>query len=304
MRHWIVMLLIMVWFVPAQVQTKAPPTLASLEVDLWPEYDKPAMLVIYRITLDANTVLPVDLSIQIPTAVGDPAAVATREANGLFNLAYTRTVQGDWSSISFTVTSPQIQFEYYDPGLVMNGSARTFTYQWQGDYTVKGLTIQVQQPVDATQMQISPALGSPISGDGGLIYYNAMIGAVPANTHFKLSLKYQKNTATLSQSVQSVQLSENLNTNTPGRTQNPINNLAYGLGILGVLLLAGGGYWYYRTGQASKTTRIPKRRKHSQTQDEEEDINTQEAIYCAQCGKRAAAGDVFCRICGARLRKD
>jgi hypothetical protein len=304
MRKWIVMLLILVWFTPAQIQAKTPPTLASLEVDLWPEYDKPSMLVIYRITLDANTPLPVDLDIQIPTAAGDPAAVATREANGLFNLAYTRSVQGDWSAISFTATAPQIQFEYYDPGLVKNGSTRTYTFEWPGDYSIKGLTLQVQQPVDATQMQISPALGSAISGEGGLIYYNAMIGSVPAGTQFKLSLKYQKSSDTLSQSVQPVQPSENLNTNTLGRTPNPLNDLAYGLGILGVFLLVGGGYWYYRTGQSNRTYRVTKRHKTHVTQDEEEDSNSQEAVYCSQCGKRAASGDVFCRVCGARLRKD
>ena len=304
MRKWIIMLLILVWFAPAQVQAKAPPSLESLEVDLWPEYDRPTILVIYLITLDANTTLPVDLSIQIPTAAGDPAAVASRETNGLFNLAYTRTIQGDWSSISFTATSPQIQFEYYDPGLVKNGSMRTYSFEWHGDYTVKGLTLQVQQPVDATQMEISPALGSAITGDGGLVYYNAMIGAVPAGTQFKLSMKYQKNSDTLSQSVQPVQPSENLTTNTPGRTPNPINNLAYGLGILGVLLLTGGGYWYYRTGKASKTNTVQKRHKPRPTQDEEDDINPQETVYCAQCGKRASTGDIFCRVCGARLRKE
>jgi hypothetical protein len=303
MRKWIILLLILVWLAPAQVQAKASPTLESLEVDLWPEYDQPSMLVIYRITLDAKTTLPVDLSIQIPTAAGDPAAVASRETNGLFNLVYTRTIQGDWSSISFTATSLQIQFEYYDPGLVMDGSARTYSFEWRGDTTVNSLTLQVQQPVDATQMQISPALGSAITGDGGLVYYNAMIGAVPAGTQFKLSLKYQKSSDTLSQSVQPVLPSETLTTNTPGRTPNPII-LAYALGIFGVLLLAGGGYWYYRTGQATKTNRIPKRHKHRPNQDDEEDIHSQEAVYCAQCGKRASTGDAFCRVCGAHLRKE
>jgi hypothetical protein len=34
MRKWIILLLILVWLAPAQVQAKASPTLESLEVDL------------------------------------------------------------------------------------------------------------------------------------------------------------------------------------------------------------------------------------------------------------------------------
>jgi hypothetical protein len=304
MKTWIALLLAMTWFFPFQVQVKPPPTLASLEIDLWPEYDKPQTLVIYRMTLDSATPLPADMSILIPTSVGDPAAVATHEANGLYNLAYTRTIQGDWSAISFKATSLQIQFEYYDPGLVKNGSVRSYSYAWQGDYAIKALTVQIQQPVDATQMQISPALGTAINGDGGLAYYNAMIGSVPAGTQFKISFGYQKANDTLSRSVQAVQTSETLSPNTPGRTPNPRNDLAYAFGGLGVLLLAGGGYWYFRTGQEAKAAGIPRRHKPRKGKIEADGLSEQGAIYCSQCGKRATLGDIFCRICGTRLRKE
>ncbi len=304
MRRWALSLLVLAFFIPAQVQVNALPSLAALEVDLWPEYDRPSTLVIYKMTLDANTTLPVNMSILIPTAAGDPNAVATRETNGLSNLAYTRTILGDRSAISFTTTSLQIQFEYYDPGLNMNGSTRTFTYLWQGDYSVKTLTLQVQQPVSATQMQISPALGNPISGGDGLVYYNAAVGSVPAGTKFTLSFKYEKNNNTLSQSAQPVTPSENLNAKTTGRTPNPLSDLAYGLLAFGVLLLAGGGYWYFRTGQAKKIPEMQKRHNPRQAVEEISDATPQDAIFCPQCGKRASPGDLFCRLCGTRLNTE
>lgn len=48
-------------------------TLSSVEVDLWPEYDQPAVLVIYRVVLPASVVLPADLTLRIPAAAGEPA---------------------------------------------------------------------------------------------------------------------------------------------------------------------------------------------------------------------------------------
>ena len=45
-------------------------TFAGLEIDLWPEYDRPDMLVIYRITLDNSVKLPAQLTLRIPAAVG------------------------------------------------------------------------------------------------------------------------------------------------------------------------------------------------------------------------------------------
>src|SRR3989304_6053039 len=42
------------WVPPLAGHAQAAPTLAELEIDFWPEYDQPAMLVIYRGTLTAD----------------------------------------------------------------------------------------------------------------------------------------------------------------------------------------------------------------------------------------------------------
>jgi hypothetical protein len=306
MHKWVLVLLMMlICLIPAPVQAKAPLSFESVEIDLWPEYDQPTMLVIYRLTLDAATPLPADMAIRIPTTAGDPSAVATREVNGqLLTMAYTRTIQDDWSTISYKTTSLQMQFEYYDPALVKNGSTRTFTYEWQGDYAVKAMTLNIQQPVGASQMVLSPTQGSAISGDGGLAYYNAMIGSVPAGTKFKQSIQYQKNNDDLSKSAQSVQPSESLNAGTTGRAPNTVTVLAWALGALGVLLLAGGGFWYFRTGQVNKTEVYDRRHKPRKERVDESEVTTQDGVFCHQCGKRASTGDIFCRVCGTRLRKE
>jgi hypothetical protein len=306
MRKWILaFLLVILCLVPASVQAQSLLVFDSVEIDLWPEYDQPTLLIIYRLTLDSATTLPVDVSIRIPTTAGDPSAVATREASGqLLTAAYTRTVQGIWSTIKFKATSLQMQFEYYDPALVKEGSTRSFTYEWQGDYEVKAMTLQVQQPVGATEMVLSPAMGSAISGENGLAYYNAMVGEVTAGTKFKLSVQYQKDNDSLSQTAQTVQPSESLSTGTAGHAGDPKTVLAWALGVLGVLLLAGGGYWYFRTGQINRSEPFDRRHKPRRERGGEAEAPAQDGVFCHQCGKRASAGDIYCRVCGTKLRKE
>ena len=56
--------------------------LQQLQVDLWAEYDQPAMLVIYQGTLAPDTPLPTTLTLRLPERVGNPTPwlLPTRQA--------------------------------------------------------------------------------------------------------------------------------------------------------------------------------------------------------------------------------
>ncbi len=74
------------------------------------------------------------------------------------------------------------------------------------------------------------------------------------------------------------------------------------LGSLGVVLIAGSGFWFWRSSRrAAQSAARTRRRKRtpSTVMDTPGDIA---GIYCHQCGKRAAPGDRFCRACGTELR--
>jgi hypothetical protein len=168
-------------------------------IEIWPEYDKPSVLVIYHMTLSSATTFPVTISLQIPTAAGDPNAVAERQADGsLYKINYTRQVAGEWATINFTTTASDVQLEYYDPALTKDGDARHFQYIWPGDYAIAQLTIQVQQPVGATNMVISPSLGPGAIGSDNLTYYTQDIGAISAGQNIEITIDYQKTSNTLS----------------------------------------------------------------------------------------------------------
>jgi hypothetical protein len=300
LKRTLALIFIFALFIPVGVQAQNTITLPSAEIDLWPEYDRSSMLVIYHLTLPADASLPYQVSVRIPASVGEPSAVASRQPDGnLFNLPYDTQVSGDWSTISFRATTPEVQVEYYDPGLTKQGDARHFEYTWNGDYAVDSLVIQVQQPVGASDMRISPSLGSGRAASDGLTYYTADEGPLPAGQPFSITLDYQKATDELSASSIQVVPSAPINETTTSLT----SLLPWLLAGLGILLIAGGAWWYWQSGrrQPTRPQRRPRRSVAVPPQQVEESSDGGH-IYCHQCGKRAAQGDRFCRTCGTPLR--
>ena len=300
-RVTIVVLLIGFLFLPGEALAQDGVALSSLEVDLWPEYDSPEVLVIYRITLPPSVTLPAELTLHIPASSGEPNAVAVRDANGMLsNLNYERQVDGDQALVSFTATMPEVQFEYYDFGLVKQGANRTFEYRWPGDYAVDFLTIQAQQPLGASEMSLSPAADSSQTGQDGLVYQNKRVGALVQGQTFTQRFSYKKDSDALS--VENLQVKPIVPVaETPSSENNLAAIVPWVLGFLGVALLVGGGLWYWQSGKREDTSQ-PRRKRRTAATSQGAAAEPGAHIYCHQCGKRASAGDRFCRACGTKLR--
>jgi hypothetical protein len=281
-------------------------TFDNVLVEIWPEYDKPSALVMYQFTLASTVKLPAEVIIRIPEKAGMPHAVATEDEAGLLNLSYETSIENGWELIKFTTAVTKVRLEFYDPGLSIQGTQRKYTYTWPGDYAVNSFTMQVQQPFNAADMSLIPDMGSGQKGQDGLVYYNMLVGQVKAGTTFDLQIAYTKpdNTLTNANSFEQAQPAQQVDNNTPGRVATLNDFLPWVLGGLGILLIAVGGFWYWRTGQAATA---PSRARHSTRRAASADkmsptTNENEAIYCSQCGKRAGPGDLFCRTCGTKLR--
>lgn len=295
---WLVMLV----FTPLVGRSQAMTNLTELEVDLWPEFDRPSMLVIYKAIISSEATLPVEIKLRIPQAAGAPNAVAARQPDGsLFNIPYELDSAGEWSIVSFTATTPDFQLEYYDPSLSTEGSHRHFEYRWPGDYEVDSLKIQVQEPVGAENMTFSPSLGAgQVAGDG-MVYYTQDIGALELGQTFTIVMDYDKVDNSLSAENVPVEPSGPLDTGSSG-WQSMGAALPYLLGFIGLGLIIGGGWWYWRSGKKAGTSERPVPRRRKASGDSSLDTKESSFVYCHNCGNRASTGDRFCRSCGTQLR--
>jgi hypothetical protein len=304
MHKWFLpLLVVVVLLLPFGVRAQDTISLSSLLIQIWPEYDKPGVLVIYDLALSGAASMPASVAIRIPTAAGEPNAVAVRQVDGsLYTMDYSRQVAGEWATISFTTTSPEVRLEYYDPELTKVDSSRHFEYTWPGDYAALDLVIKVQQPAGATGMRISPSFGSGTTGSDNLTYYTQEIGAVTAGTEIDILLDYQKTGDALSAENLPIQPSAPISQST-AQNLNLSSWLPWILGILGAGLIIGGILWFWQTGKERSVPQNRRKRTHSAAAIRDVEAGNSEAgVYCSQCGKRAAPGDQFCRSCGTQIR--
>lgn len=299
----IVLLVIFLLLLPLGAYAQNEPEMASVLVDLWPEYDQPSMLVIYHLTISPQSNLPLEVQLRIPSDAGAPHAVAVRQPDGsLISVPYTMKVEGDWTRIIFQATAPEVQIEFYDPNLVINGSERSYEYTWPGDYSVGSFAIEVQRPAGAEGLQVKPGMIGAKQGSDGLTYYNMNVGSLSKGQEFKITLTYSKESDVLSVSNLPVEPSAPLEGSTPV-SASLASLLPWILGFLGLVLIIGGGIWYWQSGrQKSLPRKENRKRRRSASPTVTSDDSEASFIYCHQCGKRASSGDRFCRTCGTPLR--
>ena len=297
---------------PAQAQT--PISLSALRIELWPEFDRPAMLVILNGTLAPSVSLPASVTVHIPAASGGPSAVAMQDSNGkLLDAQFTATPSSDSIAVNLQTNFAAFHVEYYDPALKIDGDARDYAFQWTSDFSVKAVTVRVQEPAGARGLSAEPAVTREGPGDLGLNYYSAALGQLSAGQNVSIHLHYLKSTATLSadlvNKITPAPAAAPVETKPPQRFELTPILLAVAVGI-GLLLIGGGVVSLVRGLRSAppRTSEVKRRRKKpSQTSSvmmppEASSPETLATRFCTQCGQAMLPGDQFCRNCGAPVR--
>lgn len=294
-HRWLFLpLLLTLLLVPFYVHAQNGIKIDTLNVQLWPEFDQPSMLVIYDFNLTKDASLPVNIDFRIPSDA-TLIAVAYAPSGSLLNVPYQEPVEQDgWQVVTFTIDTLAVyHIEYYAP-LVRNDTQREYQYVWPGDFAVGTLTVSLKVPVDTIDYSTEPQMKAMAPADNGQTVLEWSSSNLEAGKEVPIKLTYTKPSDRLSISDQPLETGV-INDSTAGRIS--LNNyLPYILGGLGILLIATGGLYFW---QASKGKRGPRQRH---TAREEESPGGE--IYCHQCGKRAQPTDRFCRTCGTRLRKE
>ncbi len=262
--------------------------LDQLQVDLWPEYDQPDVLVIYRGLLSPETPLPAAVTLRLPLRVGEPTAVAHDDGTGgLFNVPYSTQVEGEWLAVTLETPTLNFQLEFYDR-LTFTGEQRNYTFVWPGDYAVGQLGLLLLPPPGATEIQTEPAL-SPVQSDVGDRGYGGTWGSLTAGQEARLTISYY------------------------GDEGDDANTSLIVGGVIAVLLVvAVGGVWYYvrqsslppapappsqRRAKRSRSQRRSSARRPAGKVGAREDKPSSPA-HCTHCGEQLGSKDRFCGSCG------
>jgi hypothetical protein len=279
---------------PSLAQTSVQ--IDQLQVDLWPEFDRSDMLVIYRGTLPATLPLPVTLTLRIPAQVGQPHAVAYDDGTGnLLQADYTTAVTEDWLAITFETLTPNFQVEFYD-SMTRVGDQRSYTFVWPGDYPVEQLSVFLLPPSGATDVQTDPplAFAEQSSGTPG---YGSALGSLAAEQDARVTISYSGKVEIVGDVV-SQQTNEDNN--------DTLLLAAAGIAVVGLAI--GGTVWYTRKlGRRSSRDATPQRRPAKRprraARGPTKVAKTSSTRFCTQCGRSLRADDRFCGRCGAPVKK-
>lgn len=304
------------WVSPAAAAPRlasAPPQeadqthFAYAEIRLWPEFDQASMLVMYTFALTPSSRIPAQVAIRIPTAAGMPNSVSVGpDTDNLYDIAFSRQVEGEWSTIRVKTALPLIRIEYYDPTIVKSGKNRYYNYTWPADYPTDVVLIQIQKPFGAKNILISPTIANgEWASDGVLSYFSADVTTLTDGKPFTIDLSYQKDTDVLSVTGLEVRSTVPVTYQTQGRLRwwSTIPWLLFAPIIVILVIISG---MLYTRFNPFKFIPIPIEKARTDRLEKSTPAAQEPPIFvqhCQQCGRRANPGDRFCRTCGAPLRK-
>ncbi len=310
MKRLILTVIISLAVLAGIAQAQETTSLSTLEVSLWPEYDRSDVLVIYRGLLAEDTPLPVSLEIRVPARVGQPTAVAYVGQDGQpFNQQYTTSVEGDWLVVSFRLGEQGFQLEYYDPLSIDATGQRQYTYSYVADYPVSSMLVELQEPPSAEAVVLDPPADSSRTASDGLVYHVLEAGALETGEERSWTFAYQKDNADLTASAFE-QPEAPVATPEPASTDNSAV-LIFLVAFVTLIAVGAAAFWLGgRTqpmSQAFPSSPPPRKRRGSGRgpnlqRPQVAGLDGADAVFCRQCGTELRSDSLYCHRCGTAVR--
>lgn len=306
---------------PLAAQNNVLTTIETLTVDLWPDFDQAAVLVLITGTLSA----PGTVTVPIP-ADADFHVLARIDGTGTMR-DDLGTPQINNGQLTFSTPDVRFRIEYYIP-YTQSGRERTFAFNWQAPLAVTQFLVSVQQPAAATTLTIDPpAAGQVLGQDDGLTYHNLTVQTVPAGQLATVRVTYTMSADTLTSDslpATSPLLPGNsaapaaTPVNTTGTTETAVaTNLptwVLFVAALGIILIVAVVVWQFSTPRSGTAAHLksnrsrkpqPQNRPHRAAAKPTASAALGSAVktkFCHECGEPLQPSDRFCRQCGTAVR--
>lgn len=296
---WLVILLGQGPLVAGQINA---PGLNSLLVELWPEYDRAEVLVIYHAELSPTTPLPAELTFRLPAHIEAMHVVAVEQNGRLFQApseSFSLQPEGEATLLTLSVPTARFQFEYYDPEILRRQAAeRRLNFQFLPPYEIKQATFQIQEPIGTTEFSSIPPAENSFIGQDGLNYSRFQATNLTPSEPISLAASYRRSTDALSaQHIAGVPV-QNPTTSaavvSPATAAPVDNSLTFGYILIGtgtLLFLAAAGSWWWS-------------RRQPVGADPDQLRQREGATFCYRCGTALRGQANFCHSCGAERRSE
>ncbi len=280
------------------------PVIDLLEVEMWPDYDRPSVLVLLTGTLPDDAEFPAIIMVPIPENATINAIARVDESGSMFSdLEVDDSIPGQ---LTITTMEPTFRVEYYVP-YSADGNQRNYTFEWQSDMAVNELMATIQQPSLASEITLSPEAIQVSNRQDGLLYHTLPVQEIPAGEKYSVETSYNMIRPQLSAELLGAQQPAipSETTGDVGGQESGFNwqivaaATAFGLALAaGAWLLLG----YRQSRRRISKPRPVRRSRAKRASSSTSRSSTGKAKFCHECGQQLTPGDKFCRNCGTAVK--
>ncbi|MBW2258378.1 MAG: hypothetical protein JRI25_27815 [Deltaproteobacteria bacterium] len=181
------------WSIAVPAFGQAAPVIDLVKVSLWPDYDKPEMLVLVEAWLDPGSEMPATVTVPMPTTAGAPHAVAKRGADGMLLLAeHLASKEGAWTMVIVKTDQIENRVEYYAP-LAMDGEQRSYRFVWPGTPSeIRRIEFEILQPQGVSDVIIEPAATREAFDPDGRRYLLGDLPGLAPRQAMEIEVRYSR----------------------------------------------------------------------------------------------------------------
>ncbi len=266
--------------------------LTQFKVQVWPEYDKPTVLVLLEGTLADKNNLPRDVSVVIPSsATGIIATYENADGTLAAEQPYTSDkLDGGLSRLTFSTKTAQYHVEYYDD-LLKGAPDKTMDFALQAPAPADQVTLEIQQPLKATNFSVNPPAQST-RNDGNFNISVLQFSNITAGYKIAAQVKYTKSDPNPSYVPTPVPATAAAPVTAPSGTSSIF--LVAGIALVGLAAVFGFLVLQQRRRQAAPA---PAMSRHARRR-----ARASDRVFCTQCGQEMGPDDQFCPKCGTKRR--
>ena len=292
---------------PAQEETETPAAespadlrIARLQLSVWPEYDDPRVLLIFRGELAPGTAFPTQVTLPVPKDAELIGAGMISELGELLLHPHRVIPGGASDTLEITLPSPRFFAEFYYDPFETSGDTRRFSYTFTAPYPITQFDVDIQKPYTASEFLTEPPAMAQETEGRDTTYHRFAYRDVEAGQPTAFTVSYVK-----TDPQPSVSKADSAPDESPAVSGPQDRMLIYfGIlaGVIAAYVLATLLWAFYR-------------RRHADTQSPETQpvplsvppvppsvTPAAVANFCSHCGHALNAEYAFCPGCGHAVR--
>lgn len=263
----------------------------GLKVSIWPEYDDPRVLVLYRGEFENGVGFPAWVNFYIPPDAEINGAGIARPDGQLLWQEHKINQEGSRKVLSINISTPAFFLEYYyNP--FKGGALKSFEQKIENKYPIEAMSVEVQKPLKAEGFALTPESKDSYADPGGFTYFKYNFQNLKAQSSVKLMVAYKKEdpNPSVARKTPEEQGQEETRATQEGKAAPTLKTGLKGKTLAGIILLAAAA--------VVAAAMIMRRSSINREKVAEEQIRGHEKAQAPQEGWN------FCPRCGAQLKKE